>query len=80
MRDAIVPADAIGPMLKNWHMIQTARLRRIRPTHPPRIIHHNNRNRWGTTETSTSPQDVVESNHSCYRLENGKTIWGNSPK
>jgi hypothetical protein len=29
---------------------------------------------------TTSPQDAVDSNHSCYKFENGKTVWGNSPK
>jgi hypothetical protein len=80
MRDAIVSTNAIEPTLNNWHMIQTARRRRIRPTHPPRIIHHNIRNRWGTTETSTSPQDAVDSNHSCYKFQNGQTVWGNIPE
>jgi hypothetical protein len=80
MRDAIVSTDAIEPALNNWHMIQTVRRRRIRRNHPPRIILHNNRNRRGTTETSTSPQGEVDSNHSCYKFENGKTVWGNSPE
>jgi hypothetical protein len=31
-------------------------------------------------ETSTSLQDAVDSNHSCYKFKNGKTVWGNSPK
>jgi hypothetical protein len=80
MRDTIVSTDAIEPTMDNWHRIQTARRRRTRRTHPPRIIRHNNRNRRGTTETSTSPQDAVDSNHSCYKFENGKTVWGNSPE
>jgi hypothetical protein len=80
MRDSIVSTEAIEPSLNNWHRIQTIRRRTIRRNHPPRIIRHNNRNRWGTTETSASPQGAVDSNHSCYKLENGKTIWGNSPE
>jgi hypothetical protein len=80
MRDAILLTDAIEPTLNNWHRIQTVRQRRIRRNHPPRIIRHNNRNRQGTTETSTSPQGAVDSNHSCYKFENGKTVWGNSPE
>jgi hypothetical protein len=80
MRDAIVSTDAIEPTLNNWHRIQTARRRRIRRTHQPRIIRHNNRNRRGTTETSTSPQDAVDSNHSCYKFQNGQTVWGNIPE
>jgi hypothetical protein len=31
-------------------------------------------------EPSTSPQGAVNSNHSCYKFENGKTVWGNSPE
>jgi hypothetical protein len=80
MRDSIVPTDAIEPSLKNWHRIQTIRRRTICRNHPPIIIRHNNRNRRGTTETSTSPRDAVDSNHSCYKFENGKTVWGNSPE
>jgi hypothetical protein len=81
MRDAIVSTDAIEPTLNNWHRIQTVRRRRNRRNHPPRIIrHNNNRNRRGATETSTSPQGAVDSNHSCYKFENGKTVWGNIPK
>jgi hypothetical protein len=80
MRDAIVSTDATEPTLNNWHRIQTARRRRICHTQQHRIIRHNNRNRRGTTETSTSPQDAVDSNHSCYKLENGKTVWGNIPE
>jgi hypothetical protein len=37
-------------------------------------------NRRGTTEASTSPQGAVDSNHSYYKFENGKTVWGNSPE
>jgi hypothetical protein len=80
MKDSIVPTEAIEPYLNNWHRIQTIRQRTIRRNHPPRIIHHSNRNRRGTTETSTSPQGAVDSNHSCYKFENGKTVWGNSPE
>jgi hypothetical protein len=80
MRDAIVSTDAIKPTLNNWHRIQTARRRRIRRTHQHRIIRHNNWNIQGTTETSTSLQDAVDSNYSCYKLENGKMVWGNSPE
>jgi hypothetical protein len=32
---------------------------------------------------STSLNEVhyaVDSNHSCYKFENGKTVWGNSPE
>jgi hypothetical protein len=80
MRDAIVTTDAIEPTLKNWHRIQTARRRRIHCTHQTRIIRHNNRNRRGEMETSMSLQDAVDSNHSCYKFKNGKTVWGNSPE
>jgi hypothetical protein len=80
MRDSIVSTNAIEPSLSNWHRIQTIRRRSIRRNHPPRIIHHNNRNRRGKMETSTSPQGAVDSNHSCCKFENGKTVWGNSPK
>jgi hypothetical protein len=80
MRDSIVPTDAIEPSLNNWHRIQTIRRRTIRLNCPPRIIRHNNRNRWGKTETSTSHQGAVDSNHSCYKFEDGKTVWGNSPE
>jgi hypothetical protein len=80
MRDSIVPTDAIEPSLKNWHRIHMIRRRTIRCNHTPRIIRNNNRNRLGTTETSTSPQNEVNSNHSCYKFKNGKTVWGNSPK
>jgi hypothetical protein len=31
-------------------------------------------------EASTSLQDAVEINHSCYKFTSGKTVWGNSPK
>jgi hypothetical protein len=31
-------------------------------------------------ETPTAPQGALDSNHSCYKFENGKTVWGNSPK
>jgi hypothetical protein len=61
-------------------MIQTVRQRRIRRNHPPRIIRHNNRNIQGATVASTSHQGAVDSNHSCYEFENGKTVWGNSPE
>jgi hypothetical protein len=80
MKDSIVPTEAIEPSLNNWHMIQTIRRRTIHRNHPPRIIRHSNRNRRGTPETSTSPQGAVDSNHSCYKFENGKTVWGNSPE
>jgi hypothetical protein len=80
MKDSIVSTEAIEPSLNNWHRIQTIRRQTIRRNHPPRIIHHSNRNRRGTTETSTSPQGAVNSNHSCYKFENGKTVWGNIPK
>jgi hypothetical protein len=80
MRDAIVTTDTIEPTLNNWHRIHTARRRRIRRNHQPRIIHHNNRNRWGTMETSTSLQNAVDSNHSCYKFTNGKTFWSNIPE
>jgi hypothetical protein len=80
MRDAIVSTDAIEPMLTNWNRIQTVRRRGIHRSHQPRIIRHNNRNKRGTTETSTSPQFAVDSNHSCYNFENGKTVWDNSPE
>jgi hypothetical protein len=80
MRDVVVSTNAIEPTLNNWHRMQTVRQRRIHRTRPPRIVRHNNRNIRGTTETSTSPQDAVDSNHSCYKFENGKTLWGNSPE
>jgi hypothetical protein len=79
MRDAIVTTDAIKPTLNNWHSIKTVRRRRIHRNHQPRIIRHNNRNRRGTMETSTSLQNAVDSNHSCYKFTNGKSFWGNSP-
>jgi hypothetical protein len=37
-------------------------------------------NRRGIPETSTSPQGAVDSNHSCYKFVNGKTVWGNIPE
>jgi hypothetical protein len=80
MKYSIVSTEAIEPSLSNWHRIQTTRRHTIRRNHPPRTIRHRNRNRRGTTETSTSPQGAVDSNHSCYKFENGKTVWGNSPK
>jgi hypothetical protein len=80
MRDSIIPTDAIEPLLNNWHRIQRFRRRTIRLNRPPRIIRHNNRNRRGTTATSTSPQGAVDSNHSCYKFENGKTVWVNIPE
>jgi hypothetical protein len=80
MRDSIVPTDAIEPSLNNWHSIKTIRQRTIHRNHPPRIIRHNSRSRWGTTETSTSPQGAVSSNHSCYKFEIWKTVWENSPE
>jgi hypothetical protein len=80
MRDAIVTTDAIEPTLKNWHRIQTERRRRIRRNHRPIIIRHNNMNRPGTMETSMSLQDAVDSNHSCHKFTNGKTVWGNIPE
>jgi hypothetical protein len=80
MRDAIVTTDAIEPTMNNWHRIQTARRRRIRRNHQPKIIRNNNRNRRGTLETSTSLQGAVDSNHSCYKFTNGKTVWGNIPE
>jgi hypothetical protein len=61
-------------------MIQTIRRQTLRRIDPPRIIRHLTRNRRGTTETPTSHQGEVDSNHSCYKFENGKTIWGDSPK
>jgi hypothetical protein len=80
MKDSIVQTEAIQPSLNNWHRIQTIRRRKIRRNHRPIIIRHSNRNRRGTTETSTSPQGAVDSNHSCYKFENGKTVWGNIPE
>jgi hypothetical protein len=80
MRDAIVTTDAIEPTLNNWHRIQTARRRRIRRTHQPRIIRNYNRNRRGTMETFTSLQDAVDSNHRCYKFKNWEKVWGNSPE
>jgi hypothetical protein len=80
MKDSIVSTEAIEPSLKNWHRIQTIRRQTLRHNHPTRIIRHSNRNRRGTTETSTSPQGTVDSNHICYKFENGKTVWGNNPE
>jgi hypothetical protein len=80
MRDAIVTTDAIEPTMNNWFPIHTARQRRIRRNHQPRIIGHNNRKRRGTMGTSTSLQDAVDINHSCYKFTNGKKVWGNSPE
>jgi hypothetical protein len=80
MKDPIVSTDAIDPSLNNWHRIQTIRRQTLCRNYPPRIIHHHNRNRRGTTETLTSHQGAVDSNHSCYKFENGKTVWGNSPE
>jgi hypothetical protein len=80
MKYSIVPTEAIEPYLKNWHRIQTIRRRTIRRNHPPIIIRHSNMNRRGTPETSTSPQGAVDSNHSCYKFENGKAVLGNSPE
>jgi hypothetical protein len=83
MKDPIISTDAtaaIDPSLNNWHRIQTIRRQTLHRIHPPRIIHHRNRNRRVTTETPTIPQGAVDSNHSCYKLENGKTVWVSSPK
>jgi hypothetical protein len=81
MRDSIVSTDAIEPTLNDWHRTQTAtRGRRIPHTRQPRVTRHNNMNIRGTTETSPSLQDAVDSNHSCYKFKNGKTVWGNSPE
>jgi hypothetical protein len=80
MKDPIISTDAIDTFLNNWHRIQTIRRQTLRRIHPPRIIHHRNRNRRVTTVTPTVPQDAVDSNHSCYKFENGKTVWGNSPE
>jgi hypothetical protein len=46
----------------------------------PEIIRHRNRNIQLTAETPTVPQGAVDSNHSCYKFENWKTVWGNSPE
>jgi hypothetical protein len=80
MKDSIFSTDAIEPSLNNWHRIQKIRRQTLRRNHPPRSIHHSNRNRRGTTETLTSPQGAVDNNHSCYKFENGKTVWGNRPE
>jgi hypothetical protein len=80
MTDTIATTDAIGPAMNNCHRIQTERSRKIRRTYQPRIIRHNNRNRRGTRETSTSIQDSVDSIHSCYKFKSGKKVWGNSPE
>jgi hypothetical protein len=80
MKDSIVSTEAIEPSMNNWHRIQTIRRHAILRNRPPRTIHHSNMNRWGTTETSTSPQGAVDSKHSCYKFENGKTVWGNNPE
>jgi hypothetical protein len=83
MKDPIISTDAtdaIDPCLHNWHRIQMIRRQTLRRIYPPRIIRHCNRNRRATTETTTVPQGAVDSNHSCYKFENGKTVWGNSPE
>jgi hypothetical protein len=80
MKDSIVSTEAIKLSLSNWHRIQTIRQHTLHRNHPPRTIRHSYRNRRGTTETSTPPQGAVDSNHSCYKFENGKTVWGNSPE
>jgi hypothetical protein len=80
MKDPIVSTDAIDPSLNNWHRIQTIIRQTLRRNYPPRIIRHRNRNRRGTMETLTAPHGAVDSNHSCYKFENGKTVWGNSPE
>jgi hypothetical protein len=80
MRDAIVSTDVIEPTLNNWYRIQTVRRRRIRRTHQPRITGHNNRNRRGTMETSTSLQDAFDSNHSYNKLKNGKRFGATVPR
>jgi hypothetical protein len=80
MRDAIVSTNAIQPTLNNWYRIYTVRRRRIPRKHPPSIIRHTNRNRRATSETSLPPQGAVDSSHSCYKFETGKTVWGNSPE
>jgi hypothetical protein len=83
MKDPIISTDAtdaIDPSLSNWHRIQTIRRQTLRRIHPPRITRHRNRNRRVTTETPTVPQDAVDGNHSCYKFENGKTVWGKSPE
>jgi hypothetical protein len=80
MKDLIVSTEAIEPSLNNWHRIQTIRRQTIRRNHMPRSIRHSTRNRRGTMEMSTSPQGAVDSNHSCYKFENGKTVWGNNPE
>jgi hypothetical protein len=64
--------------MNNWHWIQTVKRQTLCRNYLPRIIHHRKRNRQGTTETLTSPQGAVDSYHSCYKLKNGKTVWGNS--
>jgi hypothetical protein len=66
--------------MNNWHRIQTMRQWRFGRNHQPRIIRHNNRNRRGTMDASSSNQDSVDSNHSCYKFTNGKTVWGNGPE
>jgi hypothetical protein len=80
MKDSIVSTLSIEPSLNSWHRIQTIRRQTLHRNHPPRTIRHSNRNRQGTTETSTSSQGAVDSNHSCYKFENGKTVWVNSPE
>jgi hypothetical protein len=70
MKDSIVSTKAIEPSLNNWHRIQTIRRQTLRRNHPPGIIRHINR----------SPQGAVHSNNRCYKFENGKTVWGNSPE
>jgi hypothetical protein len=80
MKDPIASTDAIDPSLNKRHRIQTIRQQTLRRIYPPRIIRHRTRNRRRTTETPTAPQGAVDSNHSCYKFENGKTVGGNSPE
>jgi hypothetical protein len=80
MKDPIISSDAIDPSLSNWQMIQTIRRQTLSRIHPPRIIHHLTRNRRVTTEMPLVPPGAVDSNHSCYKFKNGKTVWGNSPE
>jgi hypothetical protein len=80
MKDLIASTDAIDPSLNNWHRIQTIRQQTLHRIYPPRIIRRRTRNRRGTTERPTAHQGAVDSNHSCYKFENEKTVWGNSPE
>jgi hypothetical protein len=83
MKDPIISTDitdAIDPSLHNWHRVQPIRRQTLRRIRPPIIIRHRNRNRRPTAETPTVPHGAVDSYHSCYKFENGKTVWVSIPE